>query len=120
MVDYTAVSVFDALRRMHPDGIDVLIDVASAADGFATLASLVRPGGTAVTTRYVADTEALASRGVAGVNFRLEVSSGLLERLAAAVVSGRIVVPPITQIELDDVPRLNGKPNADGKTVIIL
>jgi NADPH2:quinone reductase len=118
VIDYTADSVVDALQRTYPDGIDVLIDLASDADSFAALASLVRTGGTAMTTRYVADTEALASRGVAGVNYRLEASSGLLERLADAVVSGRIVTPPITQIELDDVPGLNGQPKAEGKTVI--
>ena len=118
-VDYTAGSVPDAVQRMHPDGVDVLIDVASDGDEFATLASLVRAGGTAVTTRYVADTEALASRGVSGVNFRLEVSSGLLERLADAVVSGRIVAPPITRVQFDDVPALNGRPTAGGKTVVL-
>jgi NADPH:quinone reductase-like Zn-dependent oxidoreductase len=115
-VDYTTVSVPDAVQQTHPDGIDVLVDVASDADGFATLAALVRPGGTALTTRYPADAEALASRGVAGVNFRVEMSSQALERLAGIVVSGTIVVPPITSIKLEDVAALNG--SADGKTVI--
>lgn len=119
-VDYAAVSVPDAVRRTHPDGIDVLVDLASDADGFATLASLVRPGGTALTTRYAADRDALASRGVAGVNFQVAVSSGVLERLADAVVNGRIVVPPITRVTLDDVPALNRNAHADGKTVITL
>ena len=118
VVDHTAVSVSDAVQQTHPDGIDVLVDVASDADGFATLAALVLPGGTALTTRYLADTEALASRGVAGVNFRVGMSSDALERLADIVVSGTIVVPPITRIELEDVPALNGNAHADGKTVI--
>ena len=120
VIDYSAGSVPDALRRAHPDGIDVLIDVASDADGFAALASLVRSGGTALKTRaqYAADIEALASRGVAGVNYEVHRSSGVLERLADAVVSGRIVAPPITRITLDDVPGLNGRPGAGGKTVI--
>src|SRR4029077_14459835 len=48
VIDYTAGLVPDALRRAHPDGIDVLIDLASDADGFAALASLVRTGGTAL------------------------------------------------------------------------
>jgi hypothetical protein len=100
--------------RTHP-----LIDVASDADGFASLASLVRPGGTAVTTRYVADTESLASREVLGVNFRVNMSSGSLEQLADAVVSGRIVPPPISRIDLNDVPALNGGAQAEGKTVVI-
>ena len=119
-IDHTAVSVPDAVKRTHPDGIDVLVDVASDADAFATLASLVRPGGTALTPRYVADTEALASRDVAGVNFRVDMSSEVLERLLDAVVSGRLAVPPITRIELDDVPALNRNAHANGKTVIIL
>jgi NADPH:quinone reductase-like Zn-dependent oxidoreductase len=118
-VDHTAVSVPDTVRGTHPDGIDAVIDVASDADGFASLASLVRPGGTALTTRYIADTEALASREVLGVNFRVSMSSELLEQLADAVVSGRIVPPPISRIDLDDVPTLNGGAQAEGKTVIV-
>jgi len=117
-LDRTETSVLDTVQRTHPQGIDVLIDVASDADGFAPLAALVRRGGTALTTRYVADAEALASREVGGVNFRVSMSSGLLERLADAVVNGRIVVPPITRVKLDDVPALNGNAHADGKRVI--
>jgi hypothetical protein len=37
------------------------------------------------------------------VTFEIHRSSGVLERLADAVVSGRIVAPPITRIKLDDV-----------------
>ena len=117
-LDRTKTSVLDTVQRTHPHGIDVLVDVASDADGFAALAALVRRGGTALTTRYVADTEALASREVAGVNFRVSMSIGLLERLADAVVNRRIVTPPITRVKLDDVPALNGNARADGKTVI--
>ncbi len=117
-LDRTETSVLDTVQRTHPNGIDVLIDVASDAEDFATLAALIRPGGTALTTRYVADTEALASREVAGVNFRVTMSSRLLERLADAVVNTGIVVPPITRVKLDDVPALNGNAHPDGKTVI--
>jgi NADPH:quinone reductase len=120
VIDYTAGSVPDALRRAHPDGIDVLIDLASDADGFAALASLVRSGGTALKTRfqYAADIESLASRGVIGVNYELRASSGVLERVADAVASGRVIAPPIARIALGDVPGLNGKPRPEGKTVI--
>jgi threonine dehydrogenase-like Zn-dependent dehydrogenase len=117
-LDHTAVSVADAVEQTHPDGIDVLVDLASDANGFATLGALVRAGGTALTTRYFADTEALASRGVAGVNFRVGMSSEALERLADRVVTGAIVVPPITVIKLADVPTLNPDAQTDGKTVI--
>jgi NADPH:quinone reductase-like Zn-dependent oxidoreductase len=120
-VDHTRVSLAAAVRQAHPDGIDVLMDLASDADGFAALASLVRRGGTAITTRYVADVEALKSAGVTGLNFALQPSAGLLDRVATALVTGQIVAPPITRITLDQAPALLGGAKsmpADGKTVI--
>lgn len=122
MIDYSAVSVTDAVRRAHPDGIDALIDVASDADQFAELSSLVRSGGSAITTRYVADTESLSARGVTGVNFAYQPSPEVVAQLADAVVAGRIAAPPITTIKLDDVPPVmsgGGTPHG-AKTVITL
>ncbi len=127
-VDHTEVALPGTLRQAHPDGIDVLIDLVSDADGFAALAALaalVRPGGTAVTTRYVADPGALAAAGVTGTNFNVAqyVSGGLLEQVAGALVGGRIAAPPITRITLEQAPAaLNPAQagRADGKTVITL
>ena len=123
-IDRRAVALPAAVRQGHPDGVDVLIDLVDAdAAGFAALASLVRPGGTAMSTNYVADEGALRASGVTGINFALPMSSELLERLAQAVVDGRIVTPPITRISLEEVPAaLNAtqaRP-ARGKTVIVL
>ena len=124
-VDHTQVSLPDAVRQAHPDGIDVLIDLVSDADGFAALASLVRPAGTAVTTKYVADPGGLATAGVTGTNYNSAqyMSGELLERVADALVSGRIVAPPITRITLEQAPAAldpaqTGR--AEGKTVITL
>jgi NADPH2:quinone reductase len=59
-IDDTAPALTGAVRQAHPDGIDVLIDLVDAEPaGFAALASLVRPGGITVTTKYVADVDAL-------------------------------------------------------------
>jgi NADPH:quinone reductase-like Zn-dependent oxidoreductase len=83
----------------------------------------VRPGGTAVTTRYAADPGALDNAGVTGINFALQASSELLDRVADAVVAGLIVPPPITRITLDDAPaalKQLATGRADGKTVITL
>jgi NADPH:quinone reductase-like Zn-dependent oxidoreductase len=56
-----------------------------------------------------------------GVNYRLSMSSQLLERLADAVLAGHIVPPPIADIKLDDVPAaLARNGHADGKTVITM
>lgn len=123
-IDRRAVALPAAVRQAHPDGVDVLIDLVDAdAAGFAALASLVRPGGTAMSANYVADEAALRASGVTGINFALPMSSELLERLAQAVVDGRIVTPPITRISLEEAPAaLNpaqARP-ARGKTVITL
>jgi NADPH:quinone reductase-like Zn-dependent oxidoreductase len=122
-IDHTAVSLPDAVRQAHPDGIDALLDLVSDATGFAALASLVRPGGTALTTQYVADNDALGATGITGVNFALPASSELFERVAEAVADGRIVAPPITRISLEEVPAAlsaaQARP-AGGKTVITL
>jgi NADPH:quinone reductase len=123
VVDHGATPLLEAIRKAHPDGIDVLLDLVNDGDTFATLATLVRPGGTAVTTRYVADAEALKASDITGINFALQPDVGLLERLADALLSGRIVAPPITRISLDDAPAvLSGTDNqpVEGKVVIIL
>jgi len=96
-----------------------------SVDGFAALAALVRPGGTAVTTKYVADPGALAAAGVTGTNFNFaqHVSGELLEQVADALVGGRIAAPPIIRITLEQAPAaLNPAQagRADGKTVITL
>jgi NADPH:quinone reductase-like Zn-dependent oxidoreductase len=118
-VDRAAMPLPEAIARTHPDGIDVLVDVASDAAQFAALAGHVRPGGTALTTRYLADTETLAKAGVTGVNFQLSMTAPLLDRLAARVAGGSIVAPPITRVSLDDVPALLGR-RTEGKTVITM
>jgi NADPH:quinone reductase len=120
-IDRAATPLPDAIARAHPDGIDVLIDLASDVRQFAALARHVRPGGTAITTRYVADREALAAAGVAGVNFQLRLTVSLLDRLAAAVVAGIIVPPPISRTSLDQVPALLSQHRqGEGKAVITM
>ena len=117
------VTVKEAVRQSHPDGIDVLIDLVSESKVFASNAALVRPCGTAITTQYVADLEALQASGIRGVNFALRATSDLLERVGRALAERTIVVPPITRIGLDDVPgmfRPHARSHAEGKTVIVL
>jgi NADPH:quinone reductase-like Zn-dependent oxidoreductase len=123
-IDRRAVALPAAVRQAHPDGVDVLIDLVDAdAPGFAALASLVRPGGTAMSTNYVADEEALRTTGVMGINFALQASSELFERVAQAVADGRILAPPITRISLEEAPAVLNPAQArpvGGKTVITL
>jgi NADPH:quinone reductase len=121
-IDHTAAALTGTVRQAHPDGIDALIDLVNAEPaGFAALASLVRLGGTAVTTQYVADEDALRAAKITGINFALPMSSELLQRVAEAVADGRILAPPITRISLEEAPAAldpaQARP-ASGKTVI--
>jgi NADPH2:quinone reductase len=120
-IDHTETPLLDAVRGAHPDGIDALLDLVSDAAGFAALASLVKSGGTAATSRYVADEGALSGAGITGVNFALQPSSELFERVGQAVAEGRVVAPPITRIPLEEVPSVLSSPDpraTSGKTVI--
>jgi hypothetical protein len=109
------------VARAHLDGIDVLIDVASDARQFAALAGHVRPDGTAVTTRYVADEQALARAGMTGVNFEFHPTVPLLERLASWVAARSVIPPPITRLSLNEVAALLSQDShTAGKTVITM
>jgi NADPH:quinone reductase-like Zn-dependent oxidoreductase len=118
-VDRTRVPLPELIARSHPEGIDVLVDVASDADAFAELAAHVRDGGAALTTRYVADVDGLAAKGVTALNFQLPASTALLERVADALATGRIAAPPINRISLTQAPAVFAG-DAGGKTVIVL
>jgi NADPH:quinone reductase-like Zn-dependent oxidoreductase len=123
VVDHSAGPLHELIDRAHPDGIDVLIDLANDADEFANLAGLVRAGGSALTTRYVADADALAANGVSALNFQVPASAELLERVANALVIDSIVPPPINRISLQQAPAVLAGENGstfDGKTVIVV
>jgi hypothetical protein len=58
---------------------------------------------------------------VTGINFALQETPELLGRLADALVTGRIVAPPISRILLDEAPAaLDDGARREGKTVIAL
>jgi NADPH:quinone reductase-like Zn-dependent oxidoreductase len=120
--DHTTGSLRDLVARGHPDGIDVLVDLASDAKEFAHLAELVRNGGIALTTLYVADAEALAAADVSAINFQVPSSAELLERVATALATDSIVPAPINRISLEQAPAAFAGENGsfDGKTVIVI
>jgi len=121
-VDHTVGQLPELVKRTHPDGVDVLVDSANDAEGFGALNGFVRRGGMALTTRYAADQDELKARGIAPLNFQLQPSVELLERVGHALSTGRIVAPPINRITLSQAPALFAERNAapDGKTVIVL
>lgn len=110
----------DHLLRAAPSGIDALVDLVSDPGQFALLSDTVRPGGTAVTTRYVGDIESLAKRDIQGVNFVVDVTTADLQSVAALAASGQLVPPPIRTVHFEDIQDLlnSGGDGFDGKTVL--
>jgi NADPH:quinone reductase-like Zn-dependent oxidoreductase len=122
VIDHTDRPLVDSVREAYPDGVDVVLDLVSDPESFEAHAALVRPGGTAVSTRYVADAASNAGE-VTRVNYALQPSGEVLARLADAVVSGRIAAPPITRIPLDGVPAFlaaTDLPPVEGKTIVTI
>jgi NADPH2:quinone reductase len=108
------------IRRAAPNGVDVLVDLVSDAEQFALLTDTIRSGGSAVSTRYVADIDDLAKRDIQGVNFVVQVTTADLQTVAALTASGQLIPPPIRTVGFEDVPELLnvGANGFDGKTVV--
>ncbi len=123
VVDFTAGSVSQQVRQLFPNGIDGLIDLVSGAPAFAELTGLVRSGGVALTTNYVADDKALSQRSIRGGNFMLGASAGLVERLGSAAGNGKLKVTIEKRVPFDKaVEAISAAKtgNARGKTVIVI
>jgi len=122
-VDASSEDLLDQVRKAHPDGLDGVLDVMSDRARFDLLVSLVRPGGRAATTVFVADPPAAQTRGVLAINVDLQPSSTLLDRLVAETVARHLRVPVEHRISLAEGPAAVAESRsgrAAGKTVIVL
>jgi hypothetical protein len=54
-----------------PDGVDILIDCASDAAGFAACTELVRDGGLGASIAFAANVDVPAPRGIRLMNFNV-------------------------------------------------
>ena len=123
-VDYAGGDVGGRLLAVYPDGVDILIDLHSDADGLAELGRAVRAGGLAVSPRgpAAAAAERLEQHGV-----RLMIINRLpasrLPELTALIDGGQLRVPPIKVFRLEQTPVALAKMAAGhvrGKLVIAI
>ena len=101
-IDYQAQDVFDTVRTAHPDGIAAIFDMVGDKEANARLAQLVRLGGHFASMAGGADVEALAARGITGLNVRTQATTEKLERLLEFVASGSLRRPEIRTFALAD------------------
>jgi NADPH:quinone reductase-like Zn-dependent oxidoreductase len=122
-IDYTTDDVVAVVRAAHPDGIAAVVDLVGDHALNSGLAELIRNGGHLVSLRGGADADALAARGVVGTNIITNVTSDVLDQLAALVQEGTIQIPELRTFALSDVGRALeevGGSHVRGKLVIVI
>ncbi len=113
----------DRARAARPNGVDAMLDVVGPRESFVRWSSLVRPGGTALTSVYVAPTTPPGSSGPRFVNLDLQPSAELLDRLVVLLQRTRRRIPVERTIALEGAPSALVESRAGrlrGKTVIAL
>jgi len=124
----TGLAVVESLEPLSGKGV-LIVGAGGGVGSFATqfaveaAARVIANVRSVNEERYVANADDLEARGVTAVNFQLPASTELMQPVADALASGRIVAPPVTRISLAETPGVfaadsGGAP--DGKTVIVL
>jgi NADPH:quinone reductase-like Zn-dependent oxidoreductase len=123
VLDFTVAPTHEQVTRLHPGGIDAVLDLVTPAGGdVGPLAALVRPGGTLINTNYATDPDALAERDIHAVNFGNEPTPEVLATLAELAATGALRVRIDAEVPLDQAPAAVARiraGHAQGKTVII-
>jgi len=122
-VNYKTGSIEQLVKQTYPDGIDGLIDLMSKKDAFAANTALVKYGGVALTTAFVADDALLKERDLRGGNFETKGNLTSLDQLTQLIDDGKLQVPVGNAITLQEVAAAIAQSragHATGKTIITM
>jgi NADPH:quinone reductase-like Zn-dependent oxidoreductase len=122
-IDHTVSSIVSQLHDRFPAGIDAYLHFAADTSALGDIAGTVRAGGYVGSTTGGVDEVALRERGIRGVNLQIRQTRELQRRLMHLVDAGRLVVPAVRRITLDDAPAALGAigtGHSDGKTVVVM
>lgn len=121
-IDYQAQDVYETVHATHPDGVAAIFDLVGNKEENSHLADLLREGGHLVSMLGAADAEALAQRGVTGVNVVTQATTDRLERLAGFVEAGKLKRPEIRTFPLGEaanaLAEIEGR-HVRGKLVVV-
>jgi NADPH:quinone reductase-like Zn-dependent oxidoreductase len=102
VIDYQTRDVYETVRAAHPNGIAAIFDLVGNKEANSHLADLLREGGHLISMVGAADAEALAVRGITGVNVVTQATTDKLDRLAGLVESGKLKRPEIRTFPLEE------------------
>ncbi|MEU8342992.1 NADPH:quinone reductase [Actinomadura meyerae] len=120
-VDHSKGDLNGQVLAVHSDGVDAILDMASDTAAADHLAQLLRPGGTYVSTVWAVNPDAMEARELRGVNFQVEPSAELLDRLSDLIDAGKLRVRVEREAPLDeaaDALAASRAGGARGKTVL--
>jgi NADPH:quinone reductase-like Zn-dependent oxidoreductase len=121
-IDYQTQDVYETVRAKNPDGIAAIFDMVGNKEENSHLAELLREGGHMVSMLGAADAEALAQRGITGVNVVTQATTDRLERLAGFVEAGKLKRPEIRTFPLEEaanaLAEIEGR-HVRGKIVVV-
>lgn len=100
VIDYTSENFVDAIRRLEPDGVDVVYDTVGAAVYHASFAALKR-GGFIVSIREKPDEKLAAQYGVRCGYVFVEPDGEQLGAIAYLLEEGAIQPPQIEEMPLE-------------------
>jgi NADPH:quinone reductase-like Zn-dependent oxidoreductase len=123
VIDFTLAPTHEQVAATYAEGIDAVVDLVTPAGGdISPMAGLLRPGATLVSTNYAAAPDALATRGILGVNLGNRPTVETLTTLAELAAAKELRVRIDAEVPLADAPAIVAKAragNATGKTVIV-
>jgi NADPH:quinone reductase-like Zn-dependent oxidoreductase len=103
-VDHTAGNPVQAVRIVHPGGIDAVIDVASDREALGRISTLVNEGGRIASSVFAADVERLAWRGIRATNVSMQPDAWRLWELSRMVDAGELSVRLDRTFPLEKAP----------------
>jgi NADPH:quinone reductase-like Zn-dependent oxidoreductase len=99
-VDYEKGDLVEAVRAVHPEPLDAIIDLASDAETVRRLSALLRDGGTVASPVGTAPMDDPRLKGAFVV---AEFKRARLEQLSSWLADGTLVLPQIRTYSLDQV-----------------
>lgn len=122
-VDYKQAPIEEQVRKLYPDGVDVLIDLINNAENFHKMTTLVKPEGLVLTTQFVANKETLKAQHLHGGNFETKGSTESLDELRKVIDAGDVNIPVERKITLEQAPAAiaeSREKKSKGKTIILI
>jgi NADPH:quinone reductase-like Zn-dependent oxidoreductase len=122
-INYKEAPLVEQVKAKYPGGIDGLLDLIGDSKTFVANLDLLKSGGGALTTQFVANEDAMKEKKIHGGNFETQGSAASLDTLTLAIDRGALTIPVENKIKLEDVPaaiELSRQKKGKGKTVIVI